>query len=69
MTTTPKPPIEHWLEDNLPEGATFYRMSELPPDLKAEWAAHIAETMAHETDPDALAALEDIKRSMGIRGH
>ena len=69
MTTTPKTPIEHWLEDNLPEGATFYRMGELPPDLKATFAAHFAETLAHETDPDVLAAAEDLKRRMGIRAN
>lgn len=63
-----KPPIETWMEDNLPPGS-FYRMGEIPPDIKAEWAAHIAATFAHETDPEMLEAVDDLKRRMGIRAN
>ena len=69
MATTPKPPIEPWLEDNLPDGATCYRVNELSPNLKADWAARTAENFAHETDPGMLAAAADFLRQLGVRGH
>lgn len=66
---TEQTPFETWLTDNLPEGATFYRPGELPPDLRAKLAEDVSRALFDETDPDMLQAAQAFRARWGLQGH